>query len=299
MNSEQILSCPICENENFTLFLRTKDYTVTQDEFELRKCTHCNFIVTSPRPTENNIEKYYDSENYISHAESSKTLFDKIYFIARSVSLKWKFNIINLYLNGSGAVLDFGCGTGDFLNFIKEKSSIKVLGVEPNHAARIIANHKLHGRVFQNLQSLKDKSLDAITLWHVLEHVHQLNDTLQNLKRLLSNNGHLIIAVPNHQSHDSLKYKDAWAAYDVPRHLWHFNQKTMKALLHRNGFRIISIKPMKLDSFYVSLLSESYKKPYQLKVLTGAKAFLEGCRSNLYAMKDNQYSSLIYIAKQE
>jgi 2-polyprenyl-3-methyl-5-hydroxy-6-metoxy-1,4-benzoquinol methylase len=291
MNNEVINSCPICENVIFEPFLKSKDYTVTQEEFELKRCKRCNFIVTSPRPTELTIGKYYASDNYISHSGKSNTLFDKIYLAARGLTIKWKLDLINQYSSKPGTILDYGCGTGDFLHHLKN-NGYQVLGVEPNESAREKANLKLQGKVSENLLDIKNNTADTITLWHVLEHVHTLNETLQALKKILSKRGYIIIAVPNSASHDSRKYNNLWAGYDVPRHLWHFT-------LHRNSFKLVDVKPMKLDSFYVALLSEQYKNPTQLKIITALKAFKEGLTSNILARKTKEYSSLIYIAQPE
>lgn len=297
MNTEIVTTCPICENENFEFYLRAKDYTVTLEEFELKKCKHCHFIVTSPRPTETSIGRYYASANYISHSGKSNNLFDKIYLAARGISLKWKSDLIKHYTS-KGTLLDFGCGTGDFL-YTQKNNGYQVLGVEPNKIAREKANLKLEGKVSENLHTIKNNSVDIITLWHVLEHVHSLNETIQNLKKILTEKGHILIAVPNPASHDSRKYNNLWAGYDVPRHLWHFTQETMNALLHRNGLKLVAVRPMKLDSYYVSLLSEQYQNPTQLKIITAIKAITEGITSNLLARKNNEYSSLIYIAQPE
>lgn len=298
MNTEILTTCPICENENFEFYLKAKDHTVTQEEFELRKCKRCHFIVTSPRPTEVSIGKYYASDNYISHSGKSNSLFDKIYLAARGITLKWKSDFINHYTSKPGTILDFGCGTGDFLDHLKN-NGYQVMGVEPNKSAREKANLKLQGKVLENLNAVKNNSVDIITLWHVLEHVHTLNETLQNLKKILNEKGYILIAVPNPASHDSGKYCDHWAAYDVPRHLWHFTQETMGALLHRNGLKLVAVKPMKLDSYYVSLLSEQYQNPSQSKIIIAIKAFMEGLTSNLLARKNKEYSSLIYIVRPE
>jgi SAM-dependent methyltransferase len=279
MGTENITTCPICENEFFESYLQTKDFTVTQEDFQLQACKTCGFIITNPRPTENTIGKYYASDKYISHSGHSKSLFDKIYLFARNITLKWKHELITQY-SKSGKVLDYGCGTG-------------------NENARKKANLKLQGKVSENLLHIQSSKVDIITLWHVLEHVHTLNETIQNLKNLLSKKGLIVIAVPNMESHDARKYKNTWAGYDVPRHLWHFNQDTMQTLLQRNGLKVVAIHPMKLDSFYVSLLSEQYKNPNQSKPITAIKAFKEGLISNYYARKNKQYSSLIYIARPE
>jgi SAM-dependent methyltransferase len=298
MNTEIITTCPICENQKFEPYLKARDHTVTQEEFELKKCERCHFIVTSPRPTEETIGKYYASDNYISHSGKSSSLFDKIYLAARNITLKWKSDLIDQYSPKPATILDFGCGTGEFLHHLK-KRGYHIMGVEPNPVARVKANLNLEGKVSDNLLTIKNNSVDIITLWHVLEHVHTLNETLQLLKKILSEKGYIIIAVPNAESHDCKEYKNLWAGYDVPRHLWHFTQETMRALLYRNGLTLVAVKPMKLDSYYVSLLSEQYKNPKQPKILTAVKAVKEGLTSNIHARKKKEYSSQIYIARAE
>lgn len=298
MASEIITTCPICDHEKFTFYTSAKDYTITGEVFELRQCTHCNFIMTSPRPDKESIGKYYASENYISHSGKSKTLFDKIYLSSRNITLNWKLQLIKEYVHNTESVLDYGCGTGEFLNYMK-KNGWSASGVEPAENARQKANQLVDNKVSKDLEAFKPGSVKLITLWHVLEHIHDLNNTIQNLKSLLTSDGLIIIAVPNPKSHDSLYYKNKWAAYDVPRHLWHFTKETMNALLKKNGLKVLEVKPMKLDSFYVSLLSEGYQNPNQPKVISGIKALIEGLVSNFSAKKNREYSSLIYIAKPE
>jgi len=296
MQTEDLLSCPICGDTAFKDYLSAKDHTVTLETFQIKQCNNCGFLITTPRPTESEISKYYQSEKYISHSGTRHSLFDKIYHLARRISLNWKFKLIEGLVNKKSSLLDYGCGTGEFLKYMQSKD-YNVIGIEPSDAAREKANKILDGKVFKTLNHLDDNSLDVITLWHVLEHVHQLNDTLQNLKKLLTPNGLIIIAVPNPQSKDSKKYKNYWAGYDVPRHLWHFTQETLQELLFKNGMKIVQTQPMKLDSYYVCLLSEGYKKAGQAKPITATKAFYQGFMSNLSAKSTGEYSSLIYIVK--
>lgn len=298
MTSENVTICPICENQRFTHLITVKDYSITKEVFELIKCSDCGLIITSPRPTADTIGKYYASEEYISHSGKSKTLFDKIYLIARNITLRLKYKLVMDYCPQPGNILDFGCGTGEFLKFMKRKNW-NVTGIEPNETARQKANQLLEIEVSKDLMEIKDSRVNVITLWHVLEHVHDLNNTLHQIKSLLLPNGHLIIAVPNPNSHDSKHYENHWAAYDVPRHLWHFTESTMTALMNKNGLKVVNVRPMKLDSFYVSLLSEGYKHHGETKLITTAKAFVEGLISNFIARKNKEYSSLIYISKPE
>lgn len=298
MTLENITNCPVCEHQLFNKYLTAKDYTVTGEEFSLIKCKHCNFIITSPRPDRNSIAKYYQSDNYISHSGKSTSLFDKLYHTARRFSLGWKHELIHEHFPKPKRILDYGCGTGEFLNHMKIKGW-NVLGLEPNQKAREKANELIPGKVIENIDHIKTNSIEVITLWHVLEHIHDLNSTIQKLKGILINNGILVIAVPNPNCHDSHYYRNEWAGYDVPRHLWHFTQDAMRLVLKRHDLKIIETKPMKLDSYYVSLLSEGYKNPNQLKLLSGIKAFKEGVISNLAARTTKEYSSLIYIVQSE
>jgi len=296
MTTENIKTCPVCGNESFKPFINTYDFTITKEEFQLQKCSRCNLIVTSPRPDPDTIGKYYASDNYISHTGKSKTIFDKIYLAARTVTLNWKYQLVSKYYPEPKKILDYGCGTGEFLNYLQNKKW-SVYGVEPNDKARQKANTLTSDKVTPDLQSYQNRSFDVITLWHVLEHIHDLSNTIQKLKSHLTKNGLLIIAVPNPNSHDCKHYKNYWAGFDVPRHLWHFTKDTMHALLQINGLKIIEIKPMKLDSYYVSLLSEKYKNPDQSKLITGLLAFKEGLDSNISAKKTKEYSSLIYVVE--
>ncbi len=297
MALEYIKICPVCKADSLKHYLNVKDYSVSQEEFVLQRCPDCNMIITNPRPNVESIERYYASDNYISHANRSTSLFDKIYFVARNLTLNWKYHIIKELAPNPGKLLDYGCGTGQFLSFMKTKKW-NVSGIEPNDKARQKANELLNNTILKEPDRIINHSFEVITLWHVLEHIHDINETLQKLKSQLISNGYLIIAVPNPNSYDCKFYKNVWAAYDVPRHLWHITRETMSTLLKINGFNLIETRPMKLDSYYVSLLSEGYKKPKQLKLITGLKALIIGFLSNLYAIKSKEYSSIIYIAQQ-
>ncbi len=294
MTLESVLACPICESISFNPILTTKDYTVSQKDFQIKQCSSCNFVVTSPRPDQDSISEFYKSEKYISHSGGSKTLMDKIYIYARSITLKWKHELISQYKQ-PGKILDYGCGTGEFLHFMQTKTW-DTSGVEPSDTARGKALDLLKSGVSADLKSTKDK-FDIISLWHVLEHVHDLNEKVDELISHLNDDGIIFIAVPNRESADAKKYESHWAGYDVPRHLWHFSQSNMKQLLFKHGLQLITTEPMKLDSYYVSMLSENYKNPNSVSYISMAKALLSGFQSNNDARKTGSYSSLIYIAK--
>ena len=289
--------CPICSSNKFQEYLSAKDYTVSHETFQIQKCIQCEFILTSPRPTEEKLATYYLSDNYVSHTASAKTLFDKIYEKARQRTLQWKLTLVKHFINASQnpSILDYGCGTGFFLQKMKD-NHFQISGVEPSPVARTHAEKITGIKIDSDLSQIK-KSFDAITLWHVLEHVSELNDTLDSLKKKLKEKGTIIIAVPNHKSEDAKMYGAVWAGYDVPRHLWHFDQNSMKQLLAKHKLKIIETIPMKLDALYVSMLSEKYLANGQ-SILTFTKGFINGIFSNFKA-KNKNYSSLIYIARHE
>lgn len=292
MTLETISVCPVCQANSFHSFLTAKDYTVSQQDFGLVNCSTCEFTFTNPRPTADTIYSYYKSEKYISHTGGSGSLMDRLYRIARSYALKWKRQLITSYAHEK-TLLDYGCGTGSFLAYMKTKGW-NVTGVEPSSSARAKASE--NATVYEHIESANG-TYSIITLWHVLEHTHDLNKTLTELGKRLEASGTIFIAVPNYKSADATYYKNHWAAYDVPRHLWHFNQQTMKQILGIAGFDVQKIIPMKLDAYYVSLLSESYKDPNAGTVTRYFRAFQQAWISNRAARISGEYSSLIYIAK--
>ncbi|WP_313384738.1 class I SAM-dependent methyltransferase [Chishuiella sp.] len=271
--------------------LDLKDYFLTEEEFELFQDSDTGLLYTVPQPLDS-LGKYYESENYISHTDSKKTIFERFYQIAKSINLNNKLNLINEVSKGK-KILDYGCGVGDYLEFM-QKNGYDVLGMEPNEAARKIAQTKIGQSkvISKELKNINEK-FDVITLWHVLEHIPNLNEIIGELKNHLTDNGVLIIAVPNHQSYDAKYYGKYWAAYDVPRHLWHFSDKSMSNLLSHFGMKIEKISPMKLDAFYVSLLSEKYKGN-KFGYFNAIKVAL---KSNYLAKNNGQYSSLIYTIR--
>lgn len=289
---ETLYKCPLCSNTSLNKHIDSKDYFLTQEHFSISSCNHCSFLFTNPRPTSDEISNYYQSSEYISHTGNANNLINRVYKLARYFTLSKKVKLINRLSSGK-TILDFGCGTGDFLYTCKQKSW-EIHGFEPDQDARGIASEKNNIKIYSTFEELKEvKQIDLITLWHVLEHVHDLKHTLDILQSKLTVGGKLLIAVPNYQSFDAKYYKEFWAAYDLPRHLYHFSQSSMTQLLKYYGIKISEIIPMKLDSFYVSLLSEKYKNGKSNYL----KSFINGYKSNIYARKNNKnYSSLIYIA---
>lgn len=275
------------------VYLTVRDYTVSKETFGLYRDSKYDMLITFPKPNEADLPSYYQSEDYISHSNKKKGLFSMVYQIVRSFALKNKLSIIENFQPAKGNLLDIGAGTGHFLDLAK-KNEWNVTGIEPNDGARNASIEK--GISFaENIQTLEDNSFDVITMWHVLEHVPDLDEQIKELKRVLKTDGTIIIAVPNFRSFDAKYYKRFWAGFDVPRHLWHFSKKSIKLLFQEKNMKVVEILPMKWDAFYVSLLSEKYKKGY----MNFFKGIFMGFRSNWKAKRRFQYSSLIYVIKND
>jgi len=280
---EKISACPICSCDNFKEHLSVKDHFYSKQEFKIVKCCDCGLLITNPRPSQGEVGLYYNSEDYISHNSNRKSVLSTIYTFVRNLNFKTKF--AHLQKHEKTTLLDYGAGEGLFVKFCFE-NGIQSKGFEPSpHARKNAASHGI-----ELLDSLpKNDKYHNISLWHVMEHIHDLNGTLSHLVDLLEPSGRMIIAVPNPQSFDCSHYQSCWAAYDVPRHLWHFNQSHVLRLLNNHGLKYISTSPLRFDAFYISMLSEKYSKGSRLL------GVLNGLRSNLKAKQNGGYSSQIYI----
>ncbi|OJJ17418.1 methyltransferase [marine bacterium AO1-C] len=293
---ETLTQCPVCGKNEFKDFLTCQDYTVTQEQFNIVQCTNCGFKFTNPRPDEAHIGKYYQSEDYISHSNTKKGLVNRAYHVVRNRALKGKLKLVNeLGKQQPKKLLDIGCGTGFFLNTCKA-DGWEVWGSEPDPKTRKFAIEQVGIEIQQDIftENFQPQQFSIITMWHVLEHVHQLDKTIQRLRELLNDQGTLVVAVPNANAHEAQKFKATWAAYDVPRHLYHFAPETLTPLFEKSGFKVQKHLPMYFDSYYISMLSQKYK--------TGKnnypKAVLQGWNSNKWAKKhNNNYSSVIYIIR--
>jgi 2-polyprenyl-3-methyl-5-hydroxy-6-metoxy-1,4-benzoquinol methylase len=272
-------------------FITVKDFSVSGESFSLLLNEEYQLLKTHPQPTLDRLGMYYEFDDYISHTDGKRTLFEKMYHFIKRRAIKNKLRLIEQHQPVKGKILDIGAGTGDFLLEAKNKNW-ETVGVEPNEKAKSIAIKK--GVLFADtIEKLESNSFDVITLWHVLEHVPDVVHQVAELKRLLKPSGTLIIAVPNFKSFDANYYKTFWAAYDVPRHLWHFSKTAIEKLFDKQNMNLVAVKPMWFDSYYVSLLSEKNK--------TGKMKFINGLTigfvSNLVGIFKNEYSSHIYILK--
>jgi 2-polyprenyl-3-methyl-5-hydroxy-6-metoxy-1,4-benzoquinol methylase len=284
----KINACPICKGTSFSHFLTCKDHTVSKEDFDIVKCDACGFLFTNPIPDLNRLGEYYKAEAYVSHTSSSKGLINFLYQKVRKRTLKQKVALVKSWSKGN-RLLDFGCGTGHFLGQARA-AGFEVTGIEPDADARKLALelNQVIAKTREEMSTISDR-FDMITLWHVLEHLPELNEDIDRILSLLKVDGTLLIAVPNPSSGDALRYGANWAGYDVPRHLYHFSPEAIRDLMARHGLKLCATLPMKYDAYYVSMLSE--------KSMGGGvlKGFLNGFRSNRKARAGGTWSSQIYL----
>jgi len=268
-------------------YLKTSDYFLSKENFELLHDEELDMLITHPHPKD--VSKYYESDNYISHTDQTTSTADQLYQWIKKLNIKTKLSLVNHVSPRKRKLLDVGAGTGDFLLYANNHGW-KVSGVEPNpNAYRLGVKKGLQLKV--ELTELKNEKFDVITLWHVLEHLPQLKENIQMLCGMLEENGSLVIAVPNFKSYDANHYAKFWAAYDVPRHLWHFSKTAIQKLFREHSMEVIKTKPMWFDAFYVSLLSEEYMAGKKNWI----KAFIVGLWSNIRGVFTKECSSHIYI----
>lgn len=272
--------------------MKITDHFLTKEIFEIVETSTKGIFKTTPLPSD--LDRYYESVNYISHHQDSGSLKEKLYKFLQLFNLKYKSRILHAHLNRHARVLDYGCGAGEFLKFIE--NDFQTIGFEPNQSARHFAKEKTTKTAFLNdINLIENESLDAITLWHVFEHIENQKDILEIFHNKLKDSGLLIIAVPNPTSFDAKHYQEFWAAYDVPRHIYHFSKSGMENLMNTKNWKLKKIKPLLLDSFYISMLSEKYRKSGFYRI----KGLLLGSISNFKALKTQEYSSLIYIIEKK
>lgn len=291
-------SCPSCGSIKIGEVLLCKDYTVTDQFFEIWHCENCGLRFTQNVPDQKAIASYYKSETYISHSDTGQGLINKLYKIARNYTLTWKMKLVNRFsIKEPGCLLDIGAGTGAFFKRAAEGGWM-VTGLEPDEGARDICKQKYQIQLDlpDTLFHLPAQKFNVVTMWHVLEHVHQLHEYIDQVKRIMKDNAVALVALPNYTSQDAHHYKEYWAAYDVPRHLYHFSPAAIKILFEKHGMKVDSIIPMWLDALYISLLSEEYKKEKSDFIAAASN----GLRSNWNAYRrKEECSSLVYIIRKK
>lgn len=298
MDKLTIKTCPLCGGIHLSKKMTCNDYYATGEQFNLYQCEDCQFIFTQDFPVETEIGKYYETPDYISHSDTKKGLMNQVYHLVRMRMLEKKAQLImSATQKSTGRILDIGTGTGYFAHTMQTKGWM-VTAIEKCAQARDFAkkNFNLDVKEDSALALLPNKSFDTITLWHVMEHLEHLNETWDKLHDLLDEKGTLVVAVPNCASYDAKKYKEAWAAYDVPRHLWHFTPETIEQYATNHHFSLVKSHPMPFDAFYVSILSEKNKKnamPILRGMITGSIAWLHALSNK------EKSSSMIYVFRKE
>ncbi|MDR2816601.1 MAG: class I SAM-dependent methyltransferase [Proteiniphilum sp.] len=293
-----ITNCPVCGSDDLKKVFDAVDHFSSGEVFPVCDCSHCGFRFTNNFPSEDTIGKYYDSPDYISHSDSRKGLRNKLYHYFRKRMLKKKVDLVAAHATGNPIrLLDIGCGTGYFLQAAQERGWI-VSGVEKDEKARERATVRSGLKINDenSFREIKNASFDAVTLWHVLEHLEKLNETISKIRKIITPEGIVVLALPNCRSYDARFYKEQWAAYDIPRHLWHFAPDAVEKLLATHHLKIVKKIRMPLDAFYISLLSEKYRSSNLLTQY--GRAFVVGATGFLRSLFDpGQASSIIYIAK--
>lgn len=283
-------ACPICSGTEYRTLFEVKDYAVSRETFHLSECKRCGLQRTLPVPKD--LNPYYDSQDYISHSKTKAGFINKLYHAAQRINLRYKYKLIPRR-DKEKRIIDYGCGAGDFLKFL-HKGGYKVRGVEPHLSSREQLNKLGYDVDSVDTYLSSDLRADCITMWHVLEHVENLNALLRKHREVLTNEGSLLIAVPNPESPDARRYREYWAAYDVPRHLWHFREDDIRRLAANNDFRIVSVRGLPLDAFYISMLSEKYKKG------SFVRAVVTSVISNISAvLSSSNYSSKVYTLQKK
>lgn len=285
--------CPWCGSDKAQINLWLKDEFLTKEDFHICECLNCGLLYTMPRPDKEKLGNYYKSEEYYSHQENKKGFIPKIYERVKKTNLKYKYKIATAGIE-IGKMLDIGCGVGDFLH-TAETHGWECIGVEPSEEAKEIARQRTKAKIIESneLENLPDHSFDIITMWHVLEHVENLKWQVEQLQRLIKPTGRIIIALPNYKSYDGQYYKEKWAAYDVPRHLNHFDKTTLSKIFRTKWLRLTKIEKLKWDAYYISYMSEQYKL-HQFPLCRG---IYRGWVSNMKARRSGEWSSLVYIFK--
>lgn len=293
-----ITACPQCSGTHLRQAMICTDFYASGEKFELYSCEDCHFLFTQGIPAGPDMDRYYESPDYISHSDTKKGLMNAAYHRVRKYMLKRKVRlVIRESHQPAGNLLDIGTGTGYFPAAMMKKGW-HVEAVEKNAHARAFAGTKFNLEVKDEsaLDGYQPGTFDVITLWHVMEHLENLNETWDKAYQLLTDKGIFIVAVPNHASYDAGIYGANWAAYDVPRHLWHFTPATIQQFASKHGFIMAERHPMPFDAFYVSMLTEKNMKrafPLLRGMYTGLMAWFSSL------VRKERSSSMIYVFRKK
>jgi len=272
-------NCYICKTSNYKPYVTIKDI-LNINSFTIAQCD-CGFCFVNPRPSEKELKKYYHTDDYLPHSKGKGVLF-LLYRIVQKISFYNKFLLLR-NLKEKITHLDYGGGDGRFSNYVNSKENATSSFYDPYYKNSLNAD-------------FKKKEYNIITLWHVLEHAYDLDILFENIEKSLENRGKLVVAVPNFDSLERNIYKENWAAYDLPRHLYHFNNISLEKLLRSKGYKIIDKKRMLFDTFYISILSSmkisniSVIKSLFVALFISIKVIIKGPEFS---------SSLLYVCEKE
>lgn len=278
MQTEHLIHCPSCQSTDFTSIGEIKDYYYSQDSFPIVSCKNCSLVFTQNRPNAESIGAYYDSANYASHDGSKKkSMFLQVYVAARNYMLKKKHDLVRPFKPEWSRVLDYGAGEGYFVEYLLKKGK-QVEGIEPSNVARSNFYSRNGQPMYSNLVELpKEKTFQVITLWHVLEHIHTLKETMQSLVDKLESKGIIVIAVPNQNSLDKKVFGNYWAAWDVPRHLYHWSPDSLSTFMSGFGLQNIHTNQLPLDPIYIGMISAKYAKKSSIHgIWQGIRSYFHG-----------------------
>jgi 2-polyprenyl-3-methyl-5-hydroxy-6-metoxy-1,4-benzoquinol methylase len=288
-------TCKACGADKHQILFSCSDFWVSKENFDIAVCHNCGLGYTVNAPSESEIGRYYQHADYVSHSDTREGIFFKVYHAVREYMLGRKRKMVEQSVRGK-SLLDVGAGTAYFISHM-QTNGWQVEGVEPDAGARANALNNSGINLKAKLEEVasENQTFSAITMWHVLEHVHQPETYFQTFRKLLSSDGRLIIAVPNHSSFDAGFYGKHWAAWDVPKHLWHFTPAAMYQFAQNNGFEVESKRMLPFDPFYIAMLSEKIAGNFWLSYtrgpLVGLVSFLMG------VINKDKASSVVYTLK--
>ncbi|MDX2129976.1 MAG: class I SAM-dependent methyltransferase [Chloroherpetonaceae bacterium] len=313
--------CPISGSLNNTPLFQVSDRFNISDgrTWQIVRNEDSGLVYLNPRPNLESIGKYYEVAEYdpFLTIKEDKSLQEKFYEWVRSkISLNWKASMVfkrsplfDASKESHFSFLDIGCATGDFAATFRKvakskKLSLETFGIDVSHRAVQYARNQYEIEAYVGeLATLNFTTpQDLITMWHSLEHIHHINQTLDKIKSILKKNGVLAVAMPNQASYDATLYQTHWVAYDAPRHLYHFSPKTFSKLLSRHRLGIIDMHGIPLDSFYNALLSEQLRaKEEGMNAGVGGliKSVMRGFRAAVEGVTPESASSVVYYIKHQ
>ncbi len=294
MKYQEFKPCPLCGASGQIPYAGCTDYTVSKEHYTLMRCPSCGMVYTLDPPSQDKMAQYDKLGLKLKLGDSPSGLIGKLYYRVRSYMLGRKAHIVESQsYRTAGTLLNYGAKTG-FFSHRMERRGWKVISVEKYHEERQFSLEMFHHRMIDlnEMDKLRPGTFDVITLWHVFEHNPHPDKLLDRFYDLLRPGGILVMACPNICSTDAMHYGPYWAAYDVPRHLWHFSPTSLCNLVHKHGFTLMHHESMPFDSFYISILSEKQMR-HKLAFIRG---FLYGLHSWLVSLsKRGKSSSLVYV----